>query len=116
MNFFLFSPKTTNKTFFFSRRNSFTCVRVMALFGVWNQCVGHGQCKKNGLIKCDGCSERDQFYYEIKHRSNHLIEALIQIDQWEEQTAKNARDRINQIGFKNNSNEQLQSFSEELRK
>lgn len=119
----------------------------MALFGVGNQCAGHGQCKKNGLIKCDGCSarfcsehfnshrrelekhfevlcsERDQFYYEIKHQSNDFTDALTQIDLWEEQTlgqvkqtANKARCRIKQIGLKSNSNEQLQLFSDELRK
>jgi hypothetical protein len=69
------------------------------------------------------CSERDQFHQEVTHRSRDPTELLNQIDWWEEQTlaqvkktASSARDRIRQLSQTKSSNQQLEQFSEELRR
>ncbi len=119
----------------------------MASSTVSNKCVANKECKKYGIIKCDGCSarfcsdhfpihrqeletrlellcsERDQFHQEVTHRSRDPTELLNQIDWWEEQTlaqvkktASTARDRIRQLSQTKSYNQQLEQFSEELRR
>jgi len=114
---------------------------------VSNKCVANIQCKKNGIIKCDGCSsrfcsdhfpihrqeletrlellcsDRDQFHHEFTQTSQDPTELLTQIDLWEQQTlhhvkktASNARDRICQLVATKSSSQQLEQFSEELRR
>jgi len=114
---------------------------------VSNKCVANIQCKKNGTIKCDGCSsrfcsdhfpihrqeletclellcsDRDQFHHELTQSSQDPTELLTQIDHWEQQTlhhvektASNARDRLRQLAATKSSNQQLEQFSEELRR
>ncbi len=89
---------------------SYFFASVMASSTVSNKCVANKECKKNGIIKCDGCSsrfcsdhfpihrqeletrlellcsERDQFHQETTYRSRDPTEVLTQIDRWEEQT------------------------------
>jgi antirestriction protein len=119
----------------------------MASSTVSNRCVANKECKKNGIIKCDGCSsrfcsdhfpihrqqletrlellcsERDQFHHEFIQSSQDLTELLTQIDRWEKQTlthvkktASNARDRVRQLAATKSSNQELEQFSEELRR
>jgi hypothetical protein len=80
----------------------------MASSAVSNKCIANKDCKKNGIIKCDGCSsrfcsdhfpihrreletrlellfsDRDQFYHELTQRSQDPTELLTQIDRWEQ--------------------------------
>jgi hypothetical protein len=119
----------------------------MASSTVSNKCVANKECKKNGIIECDGCSsrfcsdhfpihrqeletrleilcsDRDQFHHEFKQTSQDPTELLTQIDHWEQQTldhvkktASNARDRVRQLATTKSSNQQLEQFSEELRR
>jgi hypothetical protein len=82
----------------------------MASSVVSHKCVANKECKKNGIIKCDGCSsrfcsdhfpvhrrelearlellcsDRDSFYHNITQTSKEPIEYLAQIDRWEKKT------------------------------
>jgi outer membrane murein-binding lipoprotein Lpp len=82
----------------------------MASSVVSHKCVADRECKKNGIIKCDGCSsrfcadhfpthrreldarlevicsDRDAFYHEFAQTSQEPIESLAEIDLWEQQT------------------------------
>jgi hypothetical protein len=91
----------------------------MALSTVSNKCVGNKECKKNGIIKCDGCSsrfcsdhfpihrrdlearlellcsDRDQFHHELTQISSDPTDALLQIDRWEQQTLAHVKKTVN---------------------
>ena len=96
----------------------------MSSLNVSNKCTSTGECKKNGIIKCDGCfarfcsehfavhrreldnilevlcSERDLFHYELQHQSDEQSnEFLIEIDRWEEQTIEQVRRTANNARY-----------------
>jgi len=82
----------------------------MASSTVSNKCIANKECKKNGIVKCDGCSsrfcsdhfpihrqelelrlevlcsDRDQFHHEFTQTLQDPTELLTQIDHWEQQT------------------------------
>ena len=91
----------------------------MASSTVSNKCVASKECKKNGIIKCDGCSsrfcsdhfplhrqelqtrlellcsDRDQYHHELTHRSTDSTELLAQIDHWEREILEHIKKTAN---------------------
>lgn len=91
----------------------------MASSIVSSKCSANEECKKNAIVKCDGCaarfcsnhfpvhrqeletqlewicSDRDHFYHQLAQQSQDPTDLLAQIDQWEQQTLANVQRTAN---------------------